>query len=105
MAKGETGVAAFRAALSGPSAPAGWPPALRALWAIEKGDWNGAHELVQHEEGRDAAWVHAHLHRIEGDDWNAGYWYRRAGRPQTSGDLAAERGLIAAALMMGTGGG
>jgi hypothetical protein len=90
---------AFGASLALPSAPADWPPPLRALWLLEKGDWNRAHELVQHEEDAASAWVHAHIHRIEGDDWNARYWYRRAGRPEGRGDFAAERRQMAAAML------
>ena len=51
------------------------------------------------DESADAAWVHAHLHRIEGDLTNAGYWYRRAGKPEHAGPLAAERAELAAALV------
>lgn len=71
---------------------------LAALWHAHRGDWDKAHALVQDEAGPDAAWVHAHLHRVEGDAGNAGYWYRRAGRPAASGDLDAERAAIAEAL-------
>ena len=53
------------------------------------------------ESGRDAAWVHAHLHRVEGDDANARYWYRRAGRPASAAPLDAEWDEIAAALLRG----
>lgn len=77
-------------------------PALKALWLIAAGDWDGAHELVQDDESDAAAWVHAHLHRIEGDLDNAGYWYRQAGKPLATGDLAEERGVIEAALKQTT---
>ena len=63
-----------------------------------KGDWSRAHEIVQDEEGRDAAWVHAYLHRKEGDLANAGYWYRRAGKPACKTSLEDEWEAIAAAL-------
>ncbi len=62
------------------------------------GDWDGAHRIVQDDSSPEAAWVHAHLHRVEGDFGNAGYWYRRAGKPAASGDLAAERQAIEKAL-------
>jgi hypothetical protein len=55
--------------------------ALRALWHEARGDWDAAHEWAQKDEGAAGAWVHAHLHRREGDSANAAYWYRRAGRP------------------------
>ena len=81
---------------SGP--PASLSAPLRALWLEAKGDWAGAHELAQAADrmggGKsgacDGAWVHAYLHRKEGDETNAAYWYARAGRPVTMGDLAAE---------------
>ena len=66
------------------------PPVLVALWWAGRGDWHRAHETVQDLEGREAAWVHAHLHRQEGDLDNARYWYRRAGRRPREGALEAE---------------
>ncbi len=73
-------------------------PVLQALALLAAGDWDGAHDLVQGDASAEAAWVHAHLHRVEGDLANAGYWYRRAGKPVASGDLVGERGRIEAAL-------
>jgi hypothetical protein len=73
-------------------------PALRALALLSVGDWDGAHALVQDDPSSEAAWVHAHLHRVEGDPANARYWYARAGRPEASGDLEAERHSIERAL-------
>jgi hypothetical protein len=64
--------------------------ALLALWWDAKGDWARAHEIAQDVEGADGAWVHAYLHRREGDLSNAGYWYRRAGRRVATGDLRVE---------------
>lgn len=66
----------------------------RALEALEKGNWVDAHRLVQDETSPEAAWVHAHLHRVEGDLANAGYWYRQAGRPAATESLDAERQSI-----------
>ena len=70
------------------------PDALRgcllALWFDGQGDWQKAHETAQDIEDRDGAWIHAYLHRKEGDAMNAAYWYRRAGKPVFSGPLAAE---------------
>jgi hypothetical protein len=73
--------------------------ALQALWWAAKGDWHRAHELAQDDKGADGAWVHAYLHRVEGDLSNAGYWYRRAEKPRHSGELAAEWDEIAMALL------
>ena len=61
--------------------PKEWPVELRSLWYDAKGDWHAAHGLVDHLNNTMAKWVHAYLHRKEGDEWNAGYWYRQAGRP------------------------
>jgi len=74
-------------------------PALRALWRDARGDWDLAHKCVDELSTPDAMWVHAYLHRKEGDDWNAGYWYRRAGRPPHPGTLEQEWREIAAALL------
>lgn len=65
-----------------------------ALEQDKAGNWNKAHELIQDLSGQDAAWIHAYLHRKEGDDWNARYWYERAGKPFYSGSLEAEWDLI-----------
>jgi hypothetical protein len=53
---------------------------LVALWQDAQGDWNKAHELAQDIETTDGAWVHAYLHRKEGDSSNTNYWYRQAGK-------------------------
>ena len=63
---------------------------LLALWLDRQGGWERAHEAVQAVGGPDAAWVHAYLHRKEGDRANADYWYRRAGQPAAQGSLEAE---------------
>jgi hypothetical protein len=60
--------------------PHGLPILLIALWHDNKGDWHKAHELAQDIETSDGAWVHAYLHRKEGDTSNASYWYRQAGK-------------------------
>jgi hypothetical protein len=82
------------------------PPALtaelRSLWWAAKGDWDKAHRTVMEQEGADAAWVHAYLHRVEGDLGNAGYWYRTAGKPVEKGALEAEWAAIAGALLGGS---
>jgi len=81
----------FTMTTSRDSPPAGLIPVLQALWHLRKGDWDRAHGIVQeHEEDRAYAMVHAHLHRIEGDLANAGYWYRRAGRQSNAEPLEDE---------------
>ena len=64
--------------------------ALLALWWDGQGNWQAAHEIAQSVEGADGAWVHAYLHRKEGDAANAAYWYRRAGKAAAGGNLRAE---------------
>jgi hypothetical protein len=73
-------------------------PIDQALARLETGDWDGAHMLVQDDPSPEAAWVHAHLHRVEGDLSNARYWYRKAGRPESSASLDEERREIAQAF-------
>jgi hypothetical protein len=91
--------AAFKRSLSSKKAPNGLSAALTALWWAGKDTRDKAHEIVMNEEGADCAWVHAYLHRAEGDRDNARYWYRQARREPASGDLAAEWTAIAAALL------
>ena len=75
-----------------------------ALSCLAAGDWNGAHALVQDDASPEAAWVHAHLHRVEGDLANARYWYRRANRPEATDSLEEERAEIERALQAGGSG-
>ncbi|HEX3435944.1 MAG TPA: cupin domain-containing protein [Pseudacidobacterium sp.] len=79
--------------------PASLPSLLQSLWWDAKGDWTRAHEIAQEIESPEAAWVHAYLHRKEGDLWNAGYWYHRAGKIQNKLPLALEWGQIASHLL------
>ena len=72
---------------------------LAALWWDAKGDWQKAHESAQRDEGPAGAWVHAYLHRKEGDLSNAGYWYRQAGKPQARESLAEEWAEIVQSLV------
>ena len=92
----------FKRSISAVAPPAGLSLALQALWWAEKGDWQRAHECAQAQEDATGAWVHACLHREEGDLANAGYWYRRAGKPVAAGSLMAERDAIAYALLDGS---
>jgi hypothetical protein len=89
----------LRATLSNAAPAADLAPPLKALWWAAKGDWSKAHTIVQDEESADAAWVHAYLHRVEGDLGNASYWYRRAGKPAASDSLDAEWERIASELI------
>jgi hypothetical protein len=89
----------LRRSLAETEPPAGLSPALQALWWQGRGDWEQAHRLAQAGGGADGAWVHAHLHRVEGDLANAAYWYRRAGRPVAGSPLEDEWAAIARALL------
>lgn len=80
----------FRVSLNASEPPAGLTPALAGLWWDAKGDWTRAHECTQQDEGMDGSWVHAYLHRKEGDHSNAAYWYRRAEKPICREPLDAE---------------
>jgi len=89
----------FRTTLGDSRPPGGAGPALQALWHDGRGDWDRAHEVAQEIEGQTGAWVHAYLHRKEGDAGNAAYWYRRAGRPVCGDPLDAEWQAIVTALL------
>ena len=92
-------LAEFRRSLAAPAPPAGLGPALEALWHDARGDFDRAHQLAQDDEGGRGDWVHAYLHRKQGDSGNAAYWYRRAGRPFCRDALDAEWEAIAGALL------
>ena len=94
-------MAEFKASFSGAAPASGLDAPLAGLWWAAKGGWDEAHKLVQDEATRDAAWVHAYLHRVEDDLGNAGYWYRRAGQPAAKDALETEWERIAAALLVG----
>src|SRR3546814_1161005 len=65
---------AFRASLAEPTPPKGATPLLKALWHAAREEWEAAHHIAQDVDSADGAWVHAYLHRVEGDEDNAGYW-------------------------------
>lgn len=90
-----------RSVASDSAAPADASGALQALWHDARGDWARAHACAQEDHGRAGSWVHAYLHRKEGDLGNAGYWYARARRPPPAETvtLADEWSQIARALL------
>jgi hypothetical protein len=92
----------FKQSLTAEEPPSNLGLALEALWYAAKGDWQAAHERAQAQEDRDGAWVHAYLHRQEGDAANAAYWYRRAQQPVASGSLEEEWESVAKALLAAT---
>src|SRR5215813_14088913 len=89
----------FKQSQSKARPPEGLSVALSALWWAGKDDWDKAHKIVMDEGGKDCAWVHAYLHRVEGDLENARYWYRQAAKPAASGALETEYESIAQALL------
>ena len=94
-----TPVEAFALSLDQPGPPPFATPMLRAIWHGLRSDWNAAHELAQAQDDAEGAWVHAWLHRIEGDLGNAEYWYQRARRPSRRDGTRAEGLEIARVLM------
>lgn len=89
---------AFKDTLKEQSCPQNLPPLLKALWLTKNDEWDQAHNLVDGIPSTEASWIHALLHRIEGDKWNAGYWYRRAGRKFPEKSIDEEWEEIAEAL-------
>lgn len=90
---------AFIESVESESAPEGLPTALLALWWDAKGNWELAHELAQKAGNREGDWVHAYLHRKEGDEGNAGYWYARARQPFFEGTLEEEWTHVSSRLL------
>ena len=90
----------FHATLLSAAPPAGISPALQALWYAAKGDWNKAHDITQ-PGGPELDWVHAYLHRVEGDLSNASYWYRRAGKPAANVPLDDEWAALVRTFLAG----
>ena len=87
----------FRQSLGQSAPPRGIQPPLKALWHDAKNEWDQAHNIVQQEDDAASAWVHAYLHRKEGDDGNAGYWYRA--KPPCQRSAHETLGSIALALL------
>jgi hypothetical protein len=94
--------ATFSDSLAQAAPPAGVSRALAALWWDAKGDWDKAHQCAQEVEDDAGNWVHAYLHRKEGDASNAAGWYRRANKPHSKATLEAEWRAIVDALIVGS---
>jgi hypothetical protein len=94
-----TTIADLKASLASPNPPSELSRPLRALWHDARGDWDKAHQIAQDIDGPDGAWIHAYLHRKEGDVSNAAYWYRRAQKPVVDSSLSAEWEQIVTALL------
>ena len=93
------GYAAFKVSLADGVPPKGLAPAVAALWYAANGLWERAHEVAQKRDYAAGAWVHAYLHRIEGDEDNARYWYGRVGKPVASVSHDKEWEAIAKTLL------
>ena len=95
-------LADFKATLSAATPPAGLDAPLEALWHDARGEWDAAHGVAQDIKSAEGSWIHAYLHRKEGDAANAAYWYARAGKPVASTPLETEWTAIATALLSRT---
>jgi hypothetical protein len=84
---------------TGDQPPAGFAPLVEAMWWEAHGNWERAHLVAQDIATPDGAWVHAYLHRVEGDNGNAGYWYRQASQPVCRTSLQEEWHSIVTALL------
>ncbi len=80
----------FVDSLSASNPPSGINELLKSLWHERKGNWRSAHDIVENMPDKNAAWIHAYLHRKEGDSFNARYWYNRAGQPEARVSLQEE---------------
>jgi hypothetical protein len=89
----------FRSTLSSTDPPDALSPALQAMWQEARGNWEAAHAIAQGIDDKSGAWVHAYLHRKEGDGSNAAYWYRRAGQPVAADRFEEEWARIVSALL------
>lgn len=89
----------FRETIAASSPPSSVSDHLKAMWYDAKGDWEQSHHIIQDIEDANAAWIHAYLHRKEGDIGNADYWYRRAGKKRPPVSLDQEWETITAALI------
>ena len=89
----------FKVSVKDDKAPSGIRDELKALWLEAKGDWDMAHRIVQVMDNWEACWVHAYLHRKEGDLSNAGYWYGRCKKKMPDGSFDEEWNQIAEALL------
>ncbi|HEY3234060.1 MAG TPA: hypothetical protein VGJ84_05060 [Polyangiaceae bacterium] len=92
-------LSAFKKSVAENAMPAGMSASLRALWVEARGDWDQAHQVAQDISDATGAWVHAYLHRKEGDESNARYWYSQAGQSPFRGSHDAEWDQIVTALL------
>ncbi len=94
MSRGPDSLEAFKSTLGENHPPKDWSEPLRALWYAAKGDWESSHDIAQEIHSSMGSWIHAYLHRVEGDKWNAGYWYDRASKPFPECSLEEELWIL-----------
>src|SRR3546814_11730088 len=82
---------AFRASLAEPTPPKGATPLLKALWHAAREEWEAAHHIAQDVDTAEGAWVHPYLHRVEGEEANAGYWTHRRRQPHCGNQRESEK--------------
>ena len=92
-------LAAFKETISGNHPPSELSVYAKALWHNAKGDWKKAHEMIQDLPDKNASWIHAYLHRKEGDLFNADYWYRKAGKTRPTVSLEQEWEQVTSAFL------
>ena len=80
--------------------PSNLPLYLQALWYDAKGDWHKAHSLIDSLDDANSCWVHAYLHRKEGDIANADYWYGRAHKQRSASSLQEEWKSLTTELLL-----
>ena len=88
----------YKESLSGIEPPENISVYLKALWYDAKGEWDRSHKLIQEVNDKNAIWIHAYLHRKEGDIGNADYWYRRSGKTRPSLSVEKEWEELVTAL-------
>ena len=89
----------FRSSLANEAPPVEASALLQALWYAGKNNWDKAHDIAQDVHDTNGSWIHAYLHRQEGDRANAGYWYSKAGKTMPGYSLEKEWEEIVKALL------
>ena len=94
-------ISEFQKSLENSGPPGHWPEPLKALWYDARGNWEASHDIAQEMYSGMGSWIHGYLHWKEGDRWNAGYWYRKAGRPFPGHSLEDEFKILLQAALKG----
>ena len=97
-------ISAFRKSLEKSTPPDHWPETLKSLWYDARGNWEASHDIAQEVHSGMGSWIHGYLHWKEGDRWNAGYWYRKAGRPFPEHSLEDEFEILLHSALTGAKG-